>query len=48
MFQTKVIDKIISGSVIFFLENRADYEIMWKNIVKPDRPQMTIWRRRIA
>jgi hypothetical protein len=21
---------------------------MWKNIVKPDRPQMTIWRRRIA
>jgi len=23
-------------------ENRAAYEIMWKNIVQPDRPQMTI------
>jgi len=21
---------------------------MWKNIVQPDRPQMTIWRMRIA
>jgi len=21
---------------------------MWKNIVDPDRPQMTIWRKRIA
>ena len=24
------------------------YEIMWKNIVKPDRPRLTIWRMRIA
>ena len=32
----------------FFFENRAVYEIMWKNIVEPDRPQMTIWRMRIA
>ena len=32
----------------FFLENRAVYEIMWKNIVEPDRPQMTIRRMRIA
>jgi hypothetical protein len=24
------------------------YEIIWKNMVEPDRPQMTIWRRRIA
>ena len=24
------------------------YEIMWKNMVEPDRPQMTIWRMRIA
>jgi hypothetical protein len=23
-------------------ENRAFYEIMWKNMVQPDRPQMTI------
>jgi len=35
------------SSVTFFL-NRAIYEIMWKNIVGPDRPQMTIWRMRIA
>ena len=26
-----------------FLENRFFYETMWKNIVEPDRPQMTIW-----
>jgi hypothetical protein len=33
---------------IFFFENRAVYEIMWKNIVERGRPQMTIWRMRIA
>lgn len=27
----------------FFSENRALYEIMCKNVVEPDRPQMTIW-----
>jgi hypothetical protein len=26
----------------FFLKNHAFYEIMWKNIVEPDRPQMTV------
>jgi hypothetical protein len=26
---------------IFFKENRAIYEIMLKNMVYPDRPQMT-------
>jgi len=31
-----------------FLENRAVYEKMWKNVVEPDTPQMTIWRIRIA
>jgi hypothetical protein len=44
MFQTKVVEKLetqILGS-INFSENRTVYEIMWKNIVKPDRPQMTI------
>jgi hypothetical protein len=25
-----------------FSENRAAYEIMWKNDVKPDRPQGTV------
>jgi len=29
---------------IFFPENRIVYEIMWKNKVEPDRPQMTVWR----
>ena len=33
---------------ITFFENRAVYEIMWKNMVQPGRPQMTIWRKRIA
>jgi hypothetical protein len=31
-----------------FSENLAVYEIMWKNIVQPGRPKMTIWRMRIA
>jgi len=35
-------------SVTFFPENGAVYEIMWKNIIEPGRPQMTIWRMRIA
>ena len=29
-------------------QNRAIYEIMWKNILQPDRPQMPIRRMRIA
>jgi hypothetical protein len=32
----------------FFFENRAVYEIIWKNTVQPDRPQMTVWRKRNA
>jgi hypothetical protein len=28
-------------------ENRSAYEIMCKNIVEPDRAQMTMWRMRI-
>jgi hypothetical protein len=32
----------------FSLENRAAFEIMWKNIVEPEGPQMTIWHMRIA
>jgi hypothetical protein len=31
-----------------FFENRAVYEIVWKNVVERGRPQMTIWRMRIA
>jgi hypothetical protein len=29
-------------------ENRAVYEIMWKNIVEPSRRRKTTWRMRIA
>ena len=32
----------------FFFENLAVYEIMWENVVEPDRPQVTVWRMRIA
>jgi len=32
----------------FFPENRVVYEIMRKNIVETDRPQMAIWRMCIA
>ena len=31
----------------FFSENRTVYEIMSKNMVKPERPQITIWRMRV-
>jgi len=32
----------------FFLESRAVYEIMWKNIVQPDTPRMKIRRMHIT
>jgi len=52
MFQTTFFKKVktqILRSITFFLvENRAVYEIRWKNIVEPDRSQTTIWRTRIA
>ena len=32
----------------FFFLNRAVYEVMWKNMVEPDRSHMHIWRMRIA
>ena len=50
MFQTEVVEITkthILCSITFF-ETRAIYEIMWKNIVEGSRPQMTIWRMRIA
>ena len=39
---------ILCSITFFFFENRAVYDIMWKNIVELDRPQMVIWRMRIA
>jgi hypothetical protein len=50
IFQTKGLEKIrkhILRSKTFY-ENRVVYEIMWKNIVEPDRPQMTRWIIRIS
>jgi hypothetical protein len=39
----------ISRSVTFFPENRAIYEIRWKSMAEPGRPQTTIiWRTRNA
>jgi len=32
----------------FFFENCNIYETMWKNIVEPNGPQMTVWHMRIA
>jgi len=42
MFRKNVVEKIgthILRSMTSFLENRSFYEIMWKNVVEPDRPQ---------
>jgi hypothetical protein len=35
---------LILCSVNFYFKNRSLYEILWKNIVEPDRTQKTIWR----
>ena len=32
----------ILSSITFFFENRAVYELIWINMVEPDRPQTTI------
>ena len=50
MVQIKVVEEI--GTHILFsitsVENRAVYEIMWKNVDERGRPQMTLRRMRIA
>jgi len=51
MLRTKFLEELkthILCSVIFFFENRAVYEIMWKNIVERYRPERTIQRKNIA
>jgi hypothetical protein len=52
MLQTKVVEKIKTHFTRMFNklfpENHAVYGIIWKNIVEPSRPQMTIFRMRIA
>jgi hypothetical protein len=51
MFQIKTVEKIkkhiLFSVTFFFLENRAVYQIMWKNRVQPGIPQNTLWRLRI-
>jgi len=32
------------NSANLFSEKRSIYEIMWKDMVETDRPQMAIWR----
>jgi len=41
MFQTKA-ETQISHSTTFLPKNGNAYDIMWENLVEPDRPQMTI------
>jgi len=51
MFQTKFAEKIktyLLFWITFFFENRAVYRIKCKDIVEPGRPQMAVWRMRIA
>jgi hypothetical protein len=40
--------RFVFSNVSFFPENSAVYEAMWKNMVERDRPQMAIWRMRVA
>ena len=40
-FVEKIKTQVLCSLTLFF-ENRAVYEIVWKNIVEPQRPQMTI------
>ena len=52
MFQTNVVEEIkthiLCSETFFFFENCAVYEIILKNVVDPDRPQMTIRSMRFA
>jgi len=51
MLRKKFVEKTKTHFVFnnfFFSENRAVFEIMWKSIVDPGRPQMATWRMRVA
>jgi len=51
MFETKVVEKTQTHFLHynnFFLKNHAVNEIIWRNIVEPDRPWMTVWCTYIA
>jgi hypothetical protein len=41
----KIVEKIKTHFItnnVFFSENSAVYEIMWRNVIKLDKPQITI------
>jgi hypothetical protein len=52
VFQINVVEKIeahiLCSVTFFYFENRAVYEIMWKNIEERCWPQMILWHLRIA
>jgi hypothetical protein len=50
VFKTKIVEKIETHNLCSaaFFENRAVCVTMWGNIVEPEKPQMTVWRMRIA
>jgi len=50
MFETTAVEEIKTYFMFnnFFLENNTVYEIIWKNIIKMGKPQMTKSRIRIA
>ena len=33
---------------LFFFENRVFYEVIWKNMIKPSWPPLTLWQMRIT
>jgi hypothetical protein len=43
MFQIEVVQKSKTHVQYFFPQNYDVYEMMWKNMLAPDRPQMTIY-----
>ena len=48
MFQATAVEKIKTYFVLKnFFENCAVHDIMWKNIVQSDKPQVTVWRSHI-
>jgi hypothetical protein len=50
MFRTKFVEVIEThiSSPINLIENLTVYEMFWENILQSDRPQIKIWRMRIA
>jgi hypothetical protein len=54
LFEANVVDKMITHILYSLIppsppqKNRAVYEIVWKSIREPGKPQMTIWRMHIT